>query len=350
MHFVTMTLGEAIENNRRMLDTEGEQAWNRREYNTLITCPEGTEMPIPCGDQTCGEDPNKEGARIAFLDQKKYKYELWNHEPLTDFWRVGKGISNRLKEQGLYTMGDVAKCAIEDEDLLYKIFGVNAEILIDHAFGYEPCTIKDVKSYKPTSTSLSQSQVLHTPYDYKKARIVIQEISELLTLSLVNKEYLTDHIVLTIIYDVDNLKSKKYKSIYSGEIVYDFYGRKMPKPSHGTIRIDHKTSSTNIINKYVVELYDKLVNPLLLIRKLGLSFCNLENKDKYNKRIKYKQMDLFSMSINNEYDENNEQKVQETIIRIKNKYGKNAILKAMDLEEGATTILRNKQIGGHSSG
>lgn len=295
--------------------------------------------------------PNENGARIAYLDEKKYKEELWDHEPLTDFWRIGRGISNRLKENGMYTMGDVAKMAVYNPDLLYKIFGVNAEILIDHSFGYEPCTIKDVKNYKPSSTSLSQSQVLQTPYDYKKARIVIQEMTDILTLSLVSKKYLTDQIVVTIIYDVDNLKSKNYSSIYSGEIVYDHYGRKMPKPSHGTIRIDHKTSSTNIISEYVTKLYDKLVNPLLSIRKLSIAFCNLELKEKYQNRKKYMQLDLFSNLDNiNKIDENKETKVQETIIKIKDKYGKNAILKGMDLEDGATTMFRNKQIGGHSSG
>lgn len=297
------------------------------------------------------KEPDENGARIAYLNEKKYKEELWTHEPITDFWRVGKGISNRLKEYGMYTMGDIAKTAVNNSELLYKLFGVNAEILIDHSFGYEPCTIKDVKNYRPTTTSLSQSQVLHTPYNYKKARIVIQEMTDILTLNMVNKGYVTDHIVVNIIYDVDNLKGKNYNSIYSGDIVYDHYGRKMPKPSHGTIRIDYKTSSTNIISDYVTKLYDKLVNPLLLIRKLGIAFCNLEKKEKYSNRKKYQQLDLFDIENNNlKIDENKENKVQQTIIKIKAKYGKNAILKGMDLEDGATTIQRNKQIGGHSSG
>ena len=295
------------------------------------------------------KDPDENGARIAELNETTYKKELWSHEPITDFWRIGKGISNRLKKNGMYTMGDVAKKSIEDEDLLYKMFGINAEILIDHAWGYEPCTIKDVKSYKPTSTSLSEGQVLHTPYEYKKAKIVIREMAENLSLSLVNKGYVTDHIVVNIIYDVDNIKNPKYKSLYSGKVVFDFYGRKMPKPSHGTIRIDHKTSSTSIISEYVVKLFNEIVNPLLLIRKLNIAFCNLEKKEKYLKSNRYQQLDLFNnISVVDTIKENNENKVQETILKIKSKYGKNAILKALDLEEGATTILRNKQVGGHN--
>ena len=291
--------------------------------------------------------PNKDGARIAELDEKSYKEKLWDHEPITDFWRVGKGISNRLKQYGMYTMGDVAKKAIEDEDLLYKLFGINAEILIDHAFGYEPCTIKDVKNYKPTSTSISEGQVLHEPYDFKKARIVIREMTDNLTLSLVKKGYITNHIVITIVYDVENIKNPKYNRIYNGEIVSDFYGRKMPKPSHGTIRIDHKTSSIKIISEYVIKLFDKIINPLLLIRKLNITFCNLEKKE--NDKDEYQQLDIFNNVSNIDLKkENQDNKVEETILKIKNKYGKNSILKAMDLEEGATRIMRNKQIGGHS--
>ena len=263
------------------------------------------------------KDPDENGARIAELNETTYKKELWSHEPITDFWRIGKGISNRLKKNGMYTMGDVAKKSIEDEDLLYKMFGINAEILIDHAWGYEPCTIKDVKSYKPTSTSLSEGQVLHTPYEYKKAKIVIREMAENLSLSLVNKGYVTDHIVVNIIYDVDNIKNPKYKSLYSGEVVFDFYGRKMPKPSHGTIRIDHKTSSTSIISEYVVKLFNEIVNPLLLIRKLNIAFCNLEKKEKYLKSNRYQQLDLFNnISVVDTIKENNENKVQETILKI----------------------------------
>ena len=295
--------------------------------------------------------PNKDGARLAFLNEFLYKKTLWSHEPITDFWRIGKGISNRLKEYGMYTMGDVARKSLENEDLLYKVFGVNAEILIDHAWGYEPCTIKDVKNYKSSSTSISEGQVLTEPYDYKKTKIVIREMASNLSLSLINKGYVTNHIVINIIYDVDNIKKPQYRKVYSGEVVYDHYGRKMPKPAHGTVRIDHLTSSAKILDEYVVKLYDKIVNPLLLIRKLNIAFCNLKVKEDTKKADHYQQLDLFG--INKVIDPKKEREdniVQETIIRIKNKYGKNAILKAMDLEEGATAISRNKQIGGHSSG
>lgn len=295
--------------------------------------------------------PNKDGARLAFLNEDLYKKTLWGHEPITDFWKVGRGISNRLKENGMYTMGDVARKSLEDENLLYKLFGVNAEILIDHAWGYEPCTIKDVKAYKSSSKSLSEGQVLHTPYDYVKAKIVIREMTEALTLNLISKSYVTDSIVLTIIYDVDNIKKPQYRKLYSGEIVLDHYGRKMPKPSHGTIRVDHKTSSIKILTDHVIKLYDKIVNPLLLIRKLNIAFINLENKEKIKKSNNYQQLDLFNTKkIIEPLKEEKDNIVQEIILNIKNKYGKNAILKAMDLEEGATAISRNKQIGGHSSG
>lgn len=294
-------------------------------------------------------EPNENGVRIAFLNEETYRKELWTHEPITDFWRVGRGISNRLKKQGMYTMGDVAKKSVENEDLLYKMFGINAEILIDHAWGYEPCTIKDVKNYKPSSSSISEGQVLHTPYEYKNAKVVMREMIESLTLNLVSKGYVTNHIVITIIYDVDNLKKAKYKNLYSGEVINDFYGRKIPKPSHGTIKIDHKTSSINIISEYAIKLFDKIINPLLLVRKLNIAFCNLEKKSKNDSVKKYQQLDLFNNLSNIDIEkENDDYRMQETILKIKGKYGKNAILKAMDLEEGATTILRNKQVGGHN--
>ena len=297
--------------------------------------------------------PNKNGVRIAVLDQKSYKEILWDHEPLTDFWRVGRGIANRLKEHGIYTMGDIAKTSIENEDLLFKLFGINAELLIDHAWGYEPCTLKDIKSYKPSTYSLSQGQVLHTPYDFRKAKIIVREMTESLTLDLVDKGFVTDHLVLTIVYDVENIKNPKYKNLYNGEVVYDHYGRKMPKPSHGTIRLDHKTSSTKTITDYIVKLYDKIVNPLLLIRRLNIAVCNIKKKEKEEKKQVFRQLDLFNNieQLDKKIEEEQKElKAQEALLRIKKKYGKNAILKGMDLEDGATAISRNKQIGGHSSG
>lgn len=296
------------------------------------------------------------GVRIAELDEMKYKKMLWAHEPLTDFWRVGPGTFNKLKTYGIYTMGDIARCSVENEDLLYDLFGVNAEILIDHAWGYEPCTIENIKNYKPTSTSISMGQVLTQPYEYKKAKLVIKEMAELISLDLVDKNFITDQLVLTVSYDIENLKNNKIKRFYDGEIVKDHYGRDVPKSAHGTIRINHKTSSTKIITENLLCLYERIVNPILLIRKINIAACNLEIDENNNKKVFYCQFDLFSdnieedMKIKSQFDDEiNEKKVQKTLLGIKKKYGKNAILKGMDLEDGATTIERNGQVGGHKS-
>ena len=296
-------------------------------------------------------EANEYGVRIAELDEMSYRVKLWNHKPLTDFWRVGKGIANKLEEYNMHTMGDVARCSIENENLLYKLFGINAELLIDHAWGYEPCSMKDVKSYVPLNTSLSSGQVLHEPYDYKKARLIVKEMIELLTLDMVEKHFVTDQIVLTVGYDVENLKGNRIN--YVDEIKKDFYGRNVPKSAHGTVRIDHKTSSTTIITRELIKLYDSIINPNLTIRRINIAVCNLENENNSKKQI-YKQYDLFS-NIKEEDElekkelenEKKERNIQRAILNIKNKYGKNSILKAMNLEEGGTTIERNKQVGGH---
>lgn len=296
-------------------------------------------------------EANEYGVRIAELDEMSYRLKLWNHRPLTDFWRVGKGIASKLEENNMYTMGDVARYSIENENLLYKLFGINAELLIDHAWGYEPCTMKDIKSYKPTTSSLSKGQVLSEPYNYKKARLIVKEMIELLTLDMVEKHFVTDQIVLTVGYDVENLKGNKIE--YVEEIKKDFYGRNVPKSAHGTVRIDHKTSSTTIITRELIKLYDSIINPNLTIRRINIAVCNLENENNSKKQI-CKQYDLFSdikeedelekKELENEKKERN---IQRAILDIKNKYGKNSILKAMNLEEGGTTIERNKQVGGH---
>lgn len=296
-------------------------------------------------------EANEYGVRIAELDEMSYRLKLWNHRPLTDFWRVGKGIASKLEENNMYTMGDVARCSIKNENLLYKLFGINAELLIDHAWGYEPCTMKDIKSYKPTTSSLSKGQVLSEPYNYKKARLIVKEMIELLTLDMVEKHFVTDQIVLTVGYDVENLKGNKIE--YVEEIKKDFYGRNVPKSAHGTVRIDHKTSSTTIITRELIKLYDSIINPNLTIRRINIAVCNLENENNSKKQI-CKQYDLFSdikeedelekKELENEKKERN---IQRAILDIKNKYGKNSILKAMNLEEGGTTIERNKQVGGH---
>ena len=292
---------------------------------------------------------NEFGVRIASLDEKTYRKYLWNYRPLTAFWRVGKGYAKKLEENKMYTMGDIARCSINNENLLYKLFGVNAELLIDHAWGYEPCTIKDIKSYKPTNHSISSGQVLHCAYDYKKTKLIIKEMADLLSLDLVSKNFVTNQLVLTIGYDIDNLKNNEY----IGEITIDHYGRKIPKHSHGTINLEHYTSSSKIIIENMVRLYDKIVNKNLLIKRINMSVVTTD-ENVAKKTIKYHQIDLFTNYEDEEekkrketIQEDEENKLQHIIIDIKNKYGKNAILKGMNIEEGGTTIDRNNQIGGH---
>ncbi len=298
--------------------------------------------------------PDENGVRISELDEMSYRRVLWNHTPITDFWRIGPGYKNKLLEHKLYTMGDIALCSVNNEDLLYKLFGINAELLIDHAWGYEIVTIKDIKSYKPQSSSLSSSQVLYSPYDYKKALLIVKEMTELLVLDLVEKKLITDKLTLTIGYDVENLTKPNIRNNYHGKIVMDHYGRFIPAHSHGTINLERKTASTTIIMKNMVELYNKIVNEHLLIRRIGICACNLTNDILSNKQKIYKQFDLFSDSNIYEVEKNREKeneivekKLQLALIDIKKKYGKNSVLKAMNLESGATTIQRNLQIGGH---
>lgn len=297
--------------------------------------------------------PNKYGVRLATLDEIKYKKELWSHKPLTDFWRVGKGYAKKLEENGMHTMGDVARMSINNEDFLFKLFGVNAELLIDHAWGYEPCTIKEAKNFKPSTNSISEGQVLHCPYTYEKTRLIVKEMTDNLVLSLVEKHLKTDQFVLTIGYDIENLTTPEIARKYKGEITTDAYGRKIPKHSHGTANIDHKTSSTKVITNEVMKLYDRIANPILLSRRLNLTACNLVSEDVENKPI-IEQIDLFSnyeeikkQKEKSLEDEIEEKKIQKTLLSIKKKYGKNSILKGMNLEEGATTRDRNKEVGGH---
>ena len=298
--------------------------------------------------------PNEFGVRIAGLDEMTFRKKLWDHKPITDFWRVGKGIANKLAKNNMNTMGDVARCSHYNEDLLYKLFGVNAELLIDHAWGWEPCTIEIAKSYKPTETSLSSGQVLHEPYDNKKAKIIVQEMADNLALNLVNKKFLTKQLVLTINYDIENLTNPDIFNKYFGEITLDSYRRKIPKHSHGTVNLEHYTSSSSIIMESFVNLFDKISNPILLIRKLNLTVSKLICEDKVQTNKKVEQINLFTDYKKKEIeeakqkdDENKEKEIQKVILQIKNKYGKNAILKGMNLTEGATAIERNKQIGGH---
>ena len=298
--------------------------------------------------------PNEYGVRMAYLNEELYKKELWSHRPLTDFWRVGRGYAKKLEDNRIYTMGDIARTSLVNEDLLFKLFGVNAELLIDHAWGYEPCTISDAKNYKPLRNSISSGQVLHCAYDYNKAKLVVREMVDSLTLDLVDKHLISNQFVLTIGYDVENLLNPQIASLYHGEIITDNYGRSIPKHAHGTANIDHRTSSTSIITNEVMKLYDKIVNRHLLIKRINLTACDVVNENCQDNVVITKQLDLFSntSAINKEkeqelHNEVEERKIQRTLLDIKNKYGKNAILKGMNLEEGSTQKDRNEQVGGH---
>ena len=298
------------------------------------------------------EKPNEEGVRLAYLDEYLYKKLLWEHKPLKDFWRIGPGISKRLEKLNIYTMGDIAKCSIENEDILYKTFGINAELLIDHAWGIEPCTLKDIKSYKPESNSLSSGQVLHEPYTYENARLIVNEMTDLLVLDMVEKHYVTDYVVLSIGYDISNLTDKRISRLYNGEIVYDHYGRKIPKGVNGSIRLNSFTSSSTEIMEALNQIYLEIANPFLLIRRINIAVCNLQKEDHI--KVKYKQYDIFTdiqkeeeRKKEKEKNELKERSIQRVVINLQNKYGKNAILKGMNLEEHARTIARNSEIGGH---
>ena len=289
-------------------------------------------------------EANEYGVRIAELDEMTYRKMLWDHRPITDFWRVGKGIATTLYKNGIYTMGDVARTSIDNEDLLYKLFGIGAEFLIDHAWGWEPCTMDYVKKYKPKIKSLSSGQVLHKPYDYEHTRLIVKEMVDNLVLSLVEKNVVTDQIVLDINYDSSNI------DFYKGEITTDYYGRKVPKHAHGTIRLPNATSSTKIITECTVNLYEKIINKNLLVRRVTVVAGNLISKKELDNTPKIEQLDLFStIDEKKEKEEINESEnnLQKTLLSIKYKYGKNAIVKGMNLEEGGTMLDRNRQVGGH---
>lgn len=307
-------------------------------------------------------EPDKNGVRIAELDEMSYRRLLWNHKPLTDFWRVGRGYSKKLEKIGLYTMGDIARCSIGkstdyyNEELLYKLFGINAELLIDHAWGYEPCTMEDVKAYKPETNSISSGQVLHCPYEFDKARLVVKEMTDLMVLGLVDKGLVTNQIVLTIGYDIENMTDKNRSQSYKGTVTTNYYGKKVPKPAHGTTNLPKRTSSTTLITNAVMELYDKIVNKKLLIRRINIVANKLVDEHSVKNVNKYEQLDLFTdyEDLKKQREKENaelerEKRMQNTILDIKKKFGKNAILKGMNLQEGATAKDRNNQIGGHKA-
>lgn len=302
---------------------------------------------------------DKNGVRIAELNEMSYRELLWDHTPITDFWRVGHGYARRLADIGLYTMGDIALCSLgkaheyHNEDLLYKIFGINAELLIDHAWGYEPCTIKDIKSYTPQNNSLSSGQVLHKPYPNHKAKLVTLEMMDLLSLDLVSKRLVTNQVVLTIGYDRENVDNKDIN--YQGDISIDHYGRKTPKHAHGTINLKDFTSSTTELMSAIDILFTRITNPALLIRRITIG-VSVIREDQVKKIKPYEQLDLFTDYNQLEIYEdkikeqrNKEKNLQKAILNIKAKYGKNAVLKGMNLEEDATAKDRNDQIGGHKA-
>jgi DNA polymerase V len=305
---------------------------------------------------------DENGVRIAELDEMSYRRLLWTHTPLTDFWRVGHGYASKLEAIGIYTMGDIARCSLGgpgdyyNEDLLYKLFGVNAELLIDHAWGWEPTTISLIKQYKPQSNSISSGQVLQCPYDFEKGRLIVQEMTDLLVLDLVDKGFVTDQIVLTIGYDIENLNENRTKS-YTGPIVTDYYGRKIPKHAHGTMNLGRYSSSSRLILDKTMELYDKIMNRNLLIRRVNVTAAHIIREDEVHASVpQFEQLDLFTDYEKLEKERKQEEaalaeekKLQNAILSIKKKYGKNAILKGMNLQEGATTIERNNQVGGHKA-
>ena len=305
---------------------------------------------------------DKDGVRIAELDEMSYRRLLWNHAPLTDFWRVGSGYAKKLMANGLYTMGDIARCSLgkfndyHNENFLYKLFGVNAELLIDHAWGWEPVTIADIKAYRPQKKSVGSGQVFHSAYTAEKTRLVVKEMTDLLVLDLVDKKLVTDQIVLTIGYDIDNLTDPEIRRKYYGEITTDRYGRNRPKHAHGTINLSEQTSSTRIIMKAAEELFDKIINPDLLVRRVSIVASRVVPEAEALEQPSFEQLDLFTdyriqekKKEEEEKEREKEKKIQHAILDIQKKFGKNALLKGMNLEEGSTTRERNGQIGGHKA-
>ena len=299
---------------------------------------------------------DKDGVRIAELDEMSYRRQLWNHRPLTSFWRVGKGIAQKLESYGLDTMGKIARCSLRNEELLYNLFGVNAELLIDHAWGWEPCTMEAVKAYRPETNSMSHGQVLQSAYDCKKARVVVQEMADAIALELVDKRLVTNQLVLTISYDSESLSNPTIRARYHGPVTTDYYGRQAPKHAHGTANLERMTSSSRLITEAVMSLYNRIINPDLLVRRINLTTNNVVEESKASEHNTPIQLDLFTDYEELERKRNEEKaalekerKMQEAVLSIKKRFGKNAILKGLNYEEGATAKDRNQQIGGHKA-
>ena len=301
---------------------------------------------------------DKDGVRIAELDEQTYRRELWDYRPITKFWRVGRGIANKLAFYGIDTMGRLARMSEQNEELLYKLFGVNAELLIDHAWGWEPCTIADVKAYRPETNSFSSGQVLQEPYTFQKARVVIQEMAEGMALDLVAKRMVTDQLVLTVGYDAECLTRPDIRDLYHGEITTNYYGKLVPKHAHGSLRFDKPTSSSRLLMNGAAELFDRHVNPNLLIRRLNLCVNHVVSESTLAQQpAQPQQLDLFTDYETLERQQQEEQarldkerRLQEAQLKIKQRFGKNAILRGLNYSEGATAKERNAQIGGHRAG
>lgn len=303
-------------------------------------------------------EPDADGVRIAELDEMSYRRQLWSHRPLTDFWRVGRGYARKLEQYGLYTMGDIARCSLQNEEALYQMFGVNAELLIDHAWGWEPCTMAQIKAYRPESNSLGAGQVLHCAYPFEKARLVAQEMAEALALDLVDKGLAADQMVLTVGYDIECLTDPAIRRTYKGPVATDAYGRKVPKHAHGTANLGRHTSSARRITDAVLGLFDAVVEPNLLVRRLTITANHVITELQAQKQQAgaVEQLDLFTdyaareqQRADEEQELDRERRMQQAMLSIKKKFGKNAILKGMDLQEGATAQDRNAQIGGHKA-
>lgn len=300
---------------------------------------------------------DQDGVRIAELDEMSYRRMLWSHRPLTDFWRVGKGSARKLEKYGIYTMGDIARQSVKNDELFYRLLGVNAELLIDHAWGWEPCTMEMIKAYKPESSSLSSGQVLQCPYPYEKARVVVREMADAMAMDLLDKKLLCAQFVLTVGYDIENISDGEADG-YIGDIVTDYYGRRVPKPSHGTVNLETPVSSARIISEAVLKLYDDTVNHNLLIRRMNLTANKVVDEAEF---VKYKDSENVQPDLFTDYEEEKrkrevadagmakERRMQEAVLKIKKAYGKNAILKGFDFSDGATARDRNSRIGGHKA-
>ncbi len=297
-----------------------------------------------------------DGVRIAELDEMSYRRQLWDYRPITKFWRVGKGTAERLALYGIDTMGKLARTSLNNEKLLYQLFGVNAELLIDHAWGWEPCTIEAVKAYRPATNSFSSGQVLQSPYTFKKARVVIREMAEAMALKLVSRRLVTSQLIITVNYDRECLENPDIRALYNGEVTKDYYGRMVPKHAHGTVNLKQQTSSSRLIMQAVEELYDSIVNPDLLVRRLNITAANVVSEEIAKNKKVPEQLDIFTdyEALNRQREEERkalekERRMQEAQLKIKQRYGKNAILRGLNFDEGATAIERNEQIGGHKA-